>query len=141
MVLFVLLNVIGMGLLASGLSFASISLYDRSAITAPSTWIRTTGIVCGVTKLPNSAPPQFQAKVCYHIKNHRYFVMDLSSPVEVTLGAKRTILYNPKNPSSGRDVGQAKPNWMALLKEGVVLALVGVGVLIYSLRKVLKVRR
>ena len=67
--------------------------------------------------------------------------MDLSSPVEVTLGAKRTILYNPKNPSSGRDVGQAKPNWMALLKEGVVLALVGVGVLIYSLRKVLKVRR
>ena len=66
--------------------------------------------------------------------------MDLTTQLKVVLGAKRTVAYDPKNPWNARDISQVKPNWMTLLKEGILLALAGVLVLIYSLRRVIDVR-
>ncbi len=140
LVLLVLLSVVGMGIFASGLAFVSISLYDRGQVTAPSGWSRVTGHICHVDKISGSSPVLFQASVCYRAKGSSYLVKDLTSPVKAVRGTSRTVLYDPQNPSHGRDVGQPKPNWPALLKEGSLLVLVGVVTLGYSIRKLLKIR-
>jgi hypothetical protein len=139
--LYVLLSVMGVGLLASGLSFVSIALYEHTQTSAPASWRTSQGVICDVRSIQGSSPELFQSTVCYRVNGQTYRISDLPSPVRATLGTVREVRYDPGNVSLARDIAQQKPDWMGLLQKGGTLLFAALVTLIYSLFKVARTRR
>lgn len=138
---FIVLCVLGVGLLASGLAFTSVALYEHNVTSKYANGITTRGRVETVKQIPGSTPPAYLAYVSYRVNKVKYVLQDLPSTLKPTVGAVRVVNYQASAPRGGRDLSQQKPNWENLLRSGAVAIAAGILATVYALVKLVRLQR